>query len=95
MKWYGHWVNLVENFDETDPELAVDYWNDINSDPSIFYEDYVNVSQNVSVCGEMSDEDMIVQLKESKQKMFYAGKKRAKKCKRSLYQSRRSYGAYV
>ncbi len=33
------WVNVVENFDEIDPELAVDNWEDVNSDPLILYED--------------------------------------------------------
>ncbi|GBN02322.1 hypothetical protein AVEN_228677-1 [Araneus ventricosus] len=30
-------VKVVENFDEIDPELAVDNWEDVNSDPSILY----------------------------------------------------------
>ncbi|GBL90101.1 hypothetical protein AVEN_135457-1 [Araneus ventricosus] len=42
-------VNVVENFDEFDPELSVDNWEDINYDLSILYEDYVNVDQNVVV----------------------------------------------
>ena len=41
--------------------------HDINSDPSILDEDYVNMDQNVAVCGEMSDVDTIAQLKENNQ----------------------------
>ncbi|GBO13768.1 hypothetical protein AVEN_212423-1 [Araneus ventricosus] len=40
-------LNVMGNFDEIDPELAVDNWKDLNSDPSILYEDYVNVDQTV------------------------------------------------
>ena len=32
-------VNVVEDFDEIDTELAVDYQEDINSDLSILHED--------------------------------------------------------
>ncbi|GBM79002.1 hypothetical protein AVEN_227230-1 [Araneus ventricosus] len=52
-------VNAAENFDEIDPELAVDNWEDVNSDPSILYEDLVNVDQNVVVCDKSTDEDII------------------------------------
>ncbi|GBN78215.1 hypothetical protein AVEN_45096-1 [Araneus ventricosus] len=55
-------VNVVENFDEIDPELAVDNWEDVHSDPSILYEDYVNVDQNVVVCDESTDADIIARL---------------------------------
>ena len=40
---------------------------DINSDLSILHEDYDNVDQNVTMCGEMSDVDIIAQLKENNQ----------------------------
>ncbi|GBL85197.1 hypothetical protein AVEN_222688-1 [Araneus ventricosus] len=55
-------INVVENFDEIDPEMAVDNWEDVNSDASILYEDYVNVDQNVVVCHESTDADIIAQL---------------------------------
>ncbi|GBM92333.1 hypothetical protein AVEN_40994-1 [Araneus ventricosus] len=55
-------VNVVENFDEIDSERATDNWEDVISDASILYEDYVNVDQNVVVCGESTDADIIAQL---------------------------------
>ncbi len=40
--------------------MAVDNWKDVNSDPLILYEDYVNVDKNVVVCGETTDADIIM-----------------------------------
>ena len=39
----------------------------INSDPSILYEDYFNMDQNNAVRGEMSDAEIIAQIKENNQ----------------------------
>ena len=44
---------------------AVDYKKDINSHPSILYEDYVNVDQNEAACEDINNEDNIIQLKDN------------------------------
>ena len=45
--------------------MNVHYWEYINSDSLILYEDYIIMDQNVSMCGEMSDVNVIVRLKEN------------------------------
>ncbi len=45
--------------------MAVNNWEDVNSDPLILYEDYVNVDQNVVVCDETTDADIIAELAEN------------------------------
>ena len=57
----------MENFVEIDPELAVNYWEDINSDLTILYEDYLNKGQNATVCGKMSEANIIAQLSKNNQ----------------------------
>ena len=51
-------IKVVENFAEIQLQPFVDYWEDINSDPAILYEDFLNEDQNVTLWGEMSDADM-------------------------------------
>lgn len=47
----------VETAGETLP--SVDGWDDIIADPAISYEDFVNVDENVAVCGELTDAEII------------------------------------
>ncbi|GBM78913.1 hypothetical protein AVEN_99387-1 [Araneus ventricosus] len=77
-------VNVVRNFDEIDPELAVDNWEYVNSDPSILYKDYVSVDQNVVECGESTDADIIAKLAvKNKLRTDNLGMKRTRKYQRS------------
>ena len=55
-------VNAIDSFDEMYDSLAVDYWEDINSHPSVFYKDNANLDKNVSECRGMSNVDIIAQL---------------------------------
>ncbi|KAG8284846.1 hypothetical protein J6590_093706 [Homalodisca vitripennis] len=38
---------------------SVDGWEDIITDPAIWFEDFVNVDEDVAVCGEITDAEII------------------------------------
>lgn len=44
---------------ETEALVSVNDWNDVNSDPAISFEDFVGVDEDVAVCGEISDAEII------------------------------------
>lgn len=47
--------------------ICLGNWEDVNSDPTILYEDYVNEGQNVIACGMVNDADNIAEVVEDHQ----------------------------
>lgn len=56
-----------KTLDDIDSELVVGNWEAVKSDPSILYEDYVKVDQNVAVWGKATDVDITAHLAENNQ----------------------------
>ena len=78
----------MENFDEIDPELAVDYSEYINFDPSILYQNSKSVGQTVDEGDRMSDADIIAQLKENnKAENSLTAKKEGKEIQKKILSS--------
>lgn len=77
----------MENFYDIDPQLAVHNLEDIHSDPTILYEDYVNVDQNVVVCRIATDADIIAKLVENNQDKdgLVSGDEENKQCRGNPY----------
>ena len=79
---------MLEIFDDMDPNLTVNYFEDMNSDPSISHEDNINMKKKGTVCGKISDADVIVQLQEnSEAEDGLSGKEGAKKIQKKLLPS--------
>nr|CAD7603353.1 unnamed protein product [Timema genevievae] len=53
-----------ENDGETVVEAspAIDNWDEVNLDPAISYVDFVNVDEDVAVCGEVTDVDIVAEV---------------------------------
>ncbi|KAG8242363.1 hypothetical protein J6590_067398 [Homalodisca vitripennis] len=46
---------------------SVDGWEDVITDPAISFEDFVNVDEDVAVCGEITDAEIIAEVLNNKQ----------------------------
>lgn len=57
--------SFIETAAETVP--SIEDWNDVITNPAISYEDFVNVDEDVAVCGEMTDADIIADVMNEKQ----------------------------
>ncbi|UYV83116.1 K02A2.6-like [Cordylochernes scorpioides] len=51
-----------ENADDIIAETIVDGWEDVISNPTISYDDFLNVDDDVAVCGEITDADIIAEV---------------------------------
>ncbi|KAK9729935.1 hypothetical protein QE152_g15618 [Popillia japonica] len=51
---------------EAETVAPVDGWEDVVPDPTILYEDFLNVDKDVTVCGEMTDAEIIAEVARSK-----------------------------
>ncbi|XP_046400914.1 tigger transposable element-derived protein 4-like [Ischnura elegans] len=47
---------------ELDEILPIDGWEDVAPNPIILYEDFLNVDENVAVCGELTDADIVAEV---------------------------------
>lgn len=46
----------------TDETLPIDGWEDVAPNQTILYEDFLNVDENVAVCGELTDADIVAEV---------------------------------